>query len=70
MGTFPGYVTRASFHLAYLKAMLTERGRSYSKQHPGIVLDPSYLVALEERCARTGHLMSLGRLFEALRSIA
>lgn len=70
MGTFPGYVTRASFHLAYLKAMLAERSHRYSKQHPGVVLEASYLAALEARCLQTGHMRSLQRLLTLCRGLS
>ncbi|WP_437905759.1 hypothetical protein WME95_47205 [Sorangium sp. So ce327] len=65
MGTYPGYVTRASFHLAYLKAMLIERSHRYTKQRPGVVIEPSYFEALRARCARTGHIQSFRRLLSA-----
>ena len=61
-----GYTTRASFHLAYLKEMLAEHGKRYSKEHPGVVTDRSYLQALRERCTTTGHLRSLSGLFGVL----
>lgn len=66
MGTFPGYVTKASFHVAYLKAMLAERGHRYSKCFPGVVREPAYLAALEKRCTQTDHLRSLHYLLGAL----
>lgn len=59
----PGWVTRQSFHEAYLKEMLAEQGKSYSKGHPGVVLERNYLAALRHRCASTSHLRSLHRLF-------
>ncbi|WP_437997809.1 hypothetical protein WMF26_45360 [Sorangium sp. So ce185] len=65
MGKYPGYVTRASFHLAYLKAMLIERSHRYTKQRPGVVIEPSYFEALRARCARTGHLPSFRHLLTA-----
>src|SRR5262249_16915794 len=55
MGRYPGYVTRQSFHEAYLKAMLAERGHRYTKQRPRVVLEPSYFDALRRRRARSGH---------------
>lgn len=61
-----GYITRASFHLAYLKEMLAEHGKRYSKEHPGVVTERGYLQALRERCTTTGHLRSLNRLFGVL----
>jgi hypothetical protein len=68
MGKDRGYVTRASFHLAYLQAMLAEHRQPYSKKNPGIVLDPSYFDAMQKRCARTGHLPSFQALLEAFRA--
>ncbi|WP_437316055.1 hypothetical protein [Sorangium sp. So ce385] len=65
MGKYPGYVTRASFHLAYLKAMLIERSHRYTKQRPGVVIEPSYVEALRARCARTEHLPSFRHLLAA-----
>lgn len=65
MGTLDGYATRASFHLAYLKAMLLEKSPNlrYSKQNPGEVLESHYLDALRERCT-DGDLGSLRVLLE------
>ncbi len=60
-----GYPTRQSLHLAYLRAMLAEHGRPYSKRNPEIVCHPSYLDALQKRCARTGHLPSFRKLLDA-----
>jgi hypothetical protein len=60
------YPTRQSLHLAYLKAMLAEHEKPYTKRNPGIVLDPSYLDALDARCARTGHMGSFRKLLSAL----
>jgi len=66
MGTFPGYITRASSHQAYLKAMFRERGQSYSKQHPAAAREANYLDALEQRCRTTPHLRSLRELFAGM----
>ncbi len=57
-----GYVTKASFHVAYLKEMLRERAKDYSKDHPGVVRAHDYFEALCRRCESTGHLKSLSRL--------
>ncbi len=62
MGKPEGYVTRANYHLAYLKEMLREQGKNYSKELPGVVKERDYLDALRERCASTGHLGSLSGL--------
>jgi len=66
MAAPPGYQTKASFHLAYLKEMLAEQNKSYSKTRPGVVVEPNYLEALRHRCANTLHLRSLHRLFQIL----
>jgi len=65
MGCLPGYVTRASFHLAYLKAMLIEKNPRlhYTKRKPGEVLEAHYFDALRERCT-TGDLASLRVLLD------
>ncbi|HSO00008.1 MAG TPA: hypothetical protein VLS89_17060 [Candidatus Nanopelagicales bacterium] len=62
MGRPSGYLTRSDFHLEYLKEMLREQGKTYSKIHPGVVTESSYLDALRHRWGTTGHLSSLGRL--------
>ena len=65
MGRLPSYVTRASFHLAYLKAMLIEKNSRlhYTKRQPGEVLESHYFDALRERCA-AGDLASLRVLLD------
>lgn len=63
MGKPAGYVTRASYHEAYLKEMLREHDMTYSKEQPGAVCTRHYLDALRERCETTGHLGSLLKLF-------
>ena len=71
MGRLPGYVTRASFHLAYLKAMLVEKnpGLHYTKRNPGEVLESHYFGALRERCA-AGDLASLRVLVDTWDTLA
>ena len=69
MGTYRGYPTRANFHTAYLRAMLAEHRIRYTKSRPGVVLEPSYLEALEARCLRTGHVPSFRRLLDALAAV-
>ncbi len=64
MGRPRGFVTRQSFHEAYLKEMLAEQGKSYSKSHPGVVLENNYLASLRDRWATTSHLRSLKRLLD------
>ena len=70
MRCLPGYVTRASFHLAYLKAMLIEKNPRlhYTKQRPGEVLEAHYFDALRERCAE-GDLASLRVLLDTWKSL-
>lgn len=72
MGRMDGYITRASFHLAYLKAMLVEQSPTlhYSKTNPGTVLDRHYLDALRDRFTSTGHLASFGRLMSVWERLA
>jgi len=62
MGKPDGYITRMSYHLAYLKEMLREQRKNYSKELPGVVKERDYLDALRERCTTTGHLGSLSAL--------
>jgi hypothetical protein len=69
MGAMPGYVTRQSFHLAYLREMLAERSHRYSKKSPGVVLEPSYFDALRDRCERRAHLPSFRKLLDALTEV-
>jgi hypothetical protein len=69
MGTLQGYLTRASFHEAYLKAMFRERGHNYSKQHPAVAREGNYLDALEQRFRTTPHLRSMSELFAGLAAL-
>lgn len=70
MGKPDGYVTRANYHLKYLKEMLREQGKNYSKEHPGAVCPQEYLDALRERCITTGHLASLSALLSTWQGLA
>jgi hypothetical protein len=69
MGKPSGYTTRAQFHLEYLREMLHEQGKVYSKLNPGVVLEANYLDALRRRCASTGHLPSLQVLLSTWSSL-
>jgi hypothetical protein len=69
MGAAPGYVTRQSFHLSYLREMLAERSHRYSKISPGVVLESSYFDALRARREHRGHLLSFGKLLDAFREV-
>ncbi len=60
---------KAEFHLEYLKEMLRERGLSYSKYKPNVVLKNTYLRALVGRYEKTGHLQSFGRLVTVWRAL-
>lgn len=64
MECLPGYTYRAHFHLDYLKAMLHERGLSYTKTRPGVVLEQSYFEALIERTTSMDHIRTFGKLIE------
>jgi hypothetical protein len=59
--------TRAQFHCDYLQEMFNERGQSYSKRHPGHAREPTYLQALADRVASSGHLRSLDYLLTVWR---
>jgi len=61
-----GYLTKASFHLEYLKKMLKEKNPNltYTKKYQGPTTEKAYLEALRQRCEKTGHLSSLKRLFD------
>ena len=63
------YSSRAQFHHDYLQDMFRERDLSYSKNHPGPVLDRTYFQAIVERSSRTGHLFSFRRLLGFLNSL-
>jgi hypothetical protein len=65
-----GYITRASFHEVYLRAMISERGDcSYSKRNPGVTLDRAYLDALIERWEKTAHISSFGHLLNLIKEL-
>jgi hypothetical protein len=50
MGRYSGFDTHATFHKAYLNAMLSERGNlSYSEKFPGHTQDKAYLNQLQKR---------------------
>jgi hypothetical protein len=61
-----GYLTKASFHLDYLKEMLREKNPNltYTKKYPGPTTEKSYFEALRQRCEKTDHLPSLKRLLD------
>jgi len=65
----PGYVTRAQSHLAYLKEMMRERNRAYSKTNPGPVIEMDYFEKLVSRNFNTGHLRIFGRLVSVWRDL-
>lgn len=64
MGCFPSYEVRAHFHEAYLKAMLQERGLSYTKSRPDNVIEQHYFEALVTRNIQTGHIQTFGILID------
>lgn len=50
-----GYLTRASFHLEYLREVFRHRAKTYSKTNPGIAQDAHYLAALRDRSLDPAH---------------
>lgn len=64
----PGYLTKASFHLAYLKEVFRHHGKAYSKTRPGMATEANYLAALRDRCLDTSspvpHLASFRVLWD------
>ena len=62
-------VVKAPFHCEYLKEMLREQNLRYTKVHPGVVMDRSYLAALAQRWQDTRHIGSFGSLLEAWREL-
>jgi hypothetical protein len=54
----------AMFHGEYFRAICRERECSYTKNHPGVVLDNSFFEELVERVKDTEHLRFLGGFFE------
>ncbi len=64
-----GATTRAVHHLHYLVAMLRERKVTYTKTHPGPVLDGEYLRELASRVRATSHLQSLRALLDLWRGL-
>ncbi|HAO21699.1 MAG TPA: hypothetical protein DCQ37_15270, partial [Desulfobacteraceae bacterium] len=69
MGCPSDYVFKAHFHEDYLKEMFREKRLSYSKEHPGAVLDKSYFSALANRYKQTGHIRSFGKLCDIFHSL-
>jgi hypothetical protein len=60
-----GWRTQAQFHHAYLKAVFTEKGMSYSKSRPGDAATASYLEQLIKRVRdRPAHLASFQQLID------
>lgn len=59
----PGYLRKAHYHLAYLKALHRNHGQTYSKERPGIACEANYLAALQNRVQSTQHLQSFGHLW-------
>jgi hypothetical protein len=49
MGRPEGYLTRASFHLEYLREVFRHHDKAYSKLNPGIAKEPHYLAAMRDR---------------------
>ncbi len=66
MPTLPGFQTRASFHLEYLKEMFRERSIRYTKSDPGCVLEDYYVAALHDRHQKNGISSQPGNLIQRL----
>ena len=69
MPKFEASMTRAWFHLAYLREVFRERGLAYSKRNPVGVRDLTYFRELEKRFRTTSHIQSFGRLLSILRTM-
>ena len=69
MPAHPRFATRSQFHFAYLKKAFASRGLPYTKHTPGHAAEESYLRALVQRHAETGHLCSFSRFCASLRSL-
>lgn len=69
MEAFTGYRMRAHFHLDYLKEMLAEHNKTYTKQQPGVVQEKTYLKALVTRHEQSGHIQSFGQLLSLWRAM-
>jgi hypothetical protein len=62
-----GYATKAQFHEGYLVEIFKSRtrdGRSYKKERPRLVTDPTYLQQLIHRHQQTQHLSSFGTFLQ------
>jgi hypothetical protein len=71
MDLHPRFSTHAQFHVGYLRVIFQERGLSYSKRSPGVVLEQYFVHELTKRLAdEPDHLQSLRRLIEFLNSVA
>jgi hypothetical protein len=67
MGRPEGFLTRASFHLEYLREVFRHHAKVYSKVNPGIAREPNYLAALRDRCLNESvlpHLASFRVLWD------
>ena len=52
------HMTRAQFHVAYLREMFEERNISYSKRNPGELCETRFLTELIKRNEETSHISS------------
>ena len=52
------HMTRAQFHVAYLREMFEERNISYSKRNPGEICETRFLTELIKRNEETSHISS------------
>lgn len=70
MPCHPDFNIRSRYHFAYLRQAFRAKGPdsfTYTKYNPGHAAEESYLRALVQRHADTGHLFSFGRFCDSLR---
>lgn len=58
MPTLEDRMTRAQFHVAYLREMFEERNIAYSKRNPGEICEAHFLTELIKRNEETNHISS------------
>jgi hypothetical protein len=61
-----GYDNHASYHYSYLKHMVKENRRVYSKRNANTVCELTYISQLKERFTKEKHIGTFGYLFTTL----
>lgn len=61
-----GYDSHASYHYSYLKHMVKENRRVYSKKNANAVCEPGYIQQLKERYLKEKHIGTFGYLLTTL----